>query len=103
MDPSAKRPKIVRGPPRVASHDAAAAAAATAAVTATAPVEGSEADEADVLWEERSFFALDRYLELESVQYIEDAWDSGSAVATGSHKRGEYAMMRPLAPSTKHL
>lgn len=97
MDPSAKRPKILRRPLRVASSHDATAAAAAAAVTATATVEGSEAQEPDGLWEERSFVALDRYLDLENLQYLEDAWDSGSAVATGSSKRGEYATMRFLA------
>ena len=81
MNPSAKRPKVLRQPQLVASDSAPAPT-----------TDAAEAEEADILWGHRSFFALDRYQEVDVHRYLPDVWDTTSA---GASKRGEYAMIKP--------
>ena len=82
MNPPAKRPKILRQS-QLASYDATAATA-----------DGAEAEEPDILWEQRSFFALDPYQELDALQYLPAVWDTTSAGTAGSSKRGEHTTIR---------
>jgi hypothetical protein len=84
MNPSAKRPRVLRQPQLVASYNAAAAT-----------TEVAEAEETDILWGHRSFFALDRRQDLDVQQYLPDVWDTTSAGAPGGSKRGEYGTIRP--------
>jgi hypothetical protein len=88
MNPSAKRPKVLRQSQLVASDNAPVAAPTT---------DGAEAEESDILWGHRSFFALDRYQELDVQRYLPDVWDTTSAGSPSTNKRGEYAMIRLLS------
>lgn len=82
MNPSAKRPKTLRQAQPAASYHAIAAS-----------VEDADVEEPDALWGQRSFFALDRYDEADALQYLPDAWETASSVATGRNKRGMYALI----------
>lgn len=89
MKPTVKRPKVLRQAQLVASHNAAPGATSG----------GAEAEESDILWRQRSFFALDEHQEYQEYQefqqYLPEVWETTPARTAGSAtKRCEYSLIR---------